>query len=297
MAVNLGGSLQHQPERIHLIFTDPMTANADETQALGPLCWVGDSLISILQPEKGATTAVMNLFMTMLLFIGTLPTWADPNGDAWLAKIDRTARVSAAHLILDVTVTDARGKQKPRTIEIWQKGDEQRLVRMIAPARLAGIGLLASPGGTLHLFLPNYPPARRVVGSKRSDAFMGTDFAIEDLSRMTFADDYTATVAEQIGRETHLVLTSKKDIKEPAFHVWVDSSAVVRKIEHINSSGQTNRRLVLDDVRTIRGTPIPHYMRVNDLARNRTTEARIRRIQIGIDVDDDMFSVAQLERP
>ena len=230
-----------------------------------------------------------------ILFCG-LSAHADPAGDAWLRKIDNTARVTDAHLILDLTVTDARGRQKPRTIEIWQKGDDKRLVRLIAPARLAGIGLLASPGDALHLYLPQYPPARRGVGSKRADTFMGTDFAIEDLSRMTFADDYTASIAEQIGRETHLVLTSKKNASEPALHLWIDSSAVVRKIEHIDSSGQPSRRPILDDVRTINGTPIPHYMKVTDIDRNRVTEARIKRIRIGTNVDDALFSVSQLER-
>ena len=167
--------------------------------------------------------------MPLLMLAATLMAHADPAGDAWLVKIDRTARVIDAHLVMDLTVTDARGRQKPRTIEIWQKGDDRRLVQMIAPPRLAGIGLLASPGDSLHVYLPEYPPARRVVGSKRADAFMGTDFAIEDLSRMTFSDDYTASVAEQTGKETHLVLTSKKDESEPALHLWVDSSAVVRK--------------------------------------------------------------------
>ena len=106
----------------------------------------------------------------------------------------------------------------------------------------------------------------------------------------------TASIAEQIGKETHLVLTSKKDASDPALHLWVDSSAVVRKIEHIDSSGLPSRRLILDDVRTINGTPIPHYMKVTDLARNRVTEARIKRIHIGINVDDALFSVSQLER-
>ena len=122
--------------------------------------------------------------LTSVLFLISVAA-ADEAGDTWLTRIDKTARVDDAHLVLDVEVTDAKGRTNPRTIEIWQKGDERRLVRMVAPARLAGIGLLVSPGEKTHLYLPQYPPARLVVGSKRADAFMGTDFAIEDLSRLT----------------------------------------------------------------------------------------------------------------
>ena len=236
------------------------------------------------------------MFGPLLALAVTLVAHATPTADAWLARIDQTARVSDAHLTLDVTVTDARGRTNPRTIEIWQKGDDRRLVRMMAPARLAGIGLLASPGDTLHLFLPQYPPARRVVGSKRADAFMGTDFAIEDLSRMTFGDAYTAAVKEQTAERTHLVLTATADVDEPPLHVWVDESNVVRKIEHTNNTGEPIRRLILDDIRTIKGTPIPHYMKVTDLGRNRVTEAHITAIEVGAGLDDALFSVSQLER-
>jgi outer membrane lipoprotein-sorting protein len=231
-----------------------------------------------------------------MILVASLCAHAATTGDEWLTRIDDTARVSDAHLTLEVTVTDARGRTKPRTIEIWQKGDNRRLVRLTAPARLAGIGLLASPGDTLHLFIPQYPPARRVVGSKRADALMGTDFAIEDLSRMTFADDYTATVKESSVEQTHLILKSSTDPDEPALHVWVDKAAVVRKIEHMDSSGAPTRRLILDDIRTVNGTPLPHHMKVTDLSRNRVTEAHIKQIEIGTGFDDVLFSVSQLER-
>ena len=118
-----------------------------------------------------------------------------------------------------MNVTDARGRTHPRTIEIWQKGDDRRLVRMIAPARLSGIGLLVSPGETTHLFLPQYPPARRVVGSKRADAFMGTDFAVEDLSRLTYGDTYSASVVDSSGGLTHLKLQHKTDKDTPPTHL------------------------------------------------------------------------------
>ena len=230
------------------------------------------------------------------ILIASLAAHAAPTGNEWLARIDDTARVADAHLTLEVTVTDARGRTKPRTIEIWQKGDERRLVRITAPARLAGTGLLASPGDTLHLFLPQYPPARRIVGSKRADSLMGTDFAIDDLSRMTFGNDFTASLRDHSNGQTHLVLLSKADSKEPALHVWVDKDAVVRKIEHTDSSGAPIRRLILDDIRTINGTPLPHHMKVTDLSRNRVTEAHITQIEIGTGLDDVLFSVSQLER-
>ena len=221
---------------------------------------------------------------------------ADPEGNAWLKRIDDTSRVEDAHLVLDVNVTDARGRTHPRTIEIWQKGDDRRLVRMIAPARLSGIGLLVSPGDTTHLFLPQYPPARRVVGSKRADAFMGTDFAIEDLSRLTYSDTYSASVTDSSEGLTQLRLLHKTDKGTPPILLWVDNEAVIHKIEHLDKSGVSRRTLEMSDVRQVGQAKIPHQIRVTDKKRNRTTDAQIKQIDVGSGIDDAIFSVTQLER-
>lgn len=233
--------------------------------------------------------------LTVLLTLVQMAA-ADATGDVWLARIDATARVEDAHLVLDVTVTDARGRRNPRTIEIWQKGDERRLVRMMAPARLAGIGLLVNPGEKTHMYLPQYPPARLVVGSKRADAFMGTDFAIEDLSRLTYADTYTATVSGAEDGLTKLVLSQKADPKATPTHLFVDDDAVVHRVVHLDAKGQIKRTLEMTDVRPVDSAKIPHHIRVTDSKRGRVTEARIQQITVGSGIDDAMFSVTQLER-
>ena len=167
---------------------------------------------------------------------------------------------------------------------------------MVAPARLAGIGLLVSPGEKTHLYLPQYPPARLVVGSKRADAFMGTDFAIEDLSRLTYADTYNATVSGSEDGLTKLVLTHKTDKKATATHLWVDDEAIVRRVAHLDAKGNTKRALEMADVRAVEDAKVPHHIRVTDTKRGRVTEARIQQISVGSGIDDAMFSVTQLER-
>lgn len=221
---------------------------------------------------------------------------AEGPGDEWLDRIDRTARVASAHLVLDVVVTDSRGRQNPRTIEVWQKGDDKRLVRMVAPARLAGIGLLVSPGEKTHLFLPQYPPARLVVGSKRADAFMGTDFAIEDLSRLTYSSTYTATLGETDGDLTQLTLSQRVDPGAPKTHLWVDDDAVVKRVVHLDKDGNALRELNLSDVQRVGAALLAHTIEVKDTKKGRTTRARIREISVDADIDDAMFSVTELER-
>jgi len=224
---------------------------------------------------------------------------ADEAGTAWLQRIDAAAEVTDAHLQLDLSVTDAQGNTSQRTIEIWQKGTEQRLVRMVTPSRLKGVSLLVRPGGALHLFLPSYPPSRRVVGSKRSNAFMGTDFAMEDLSRMTFAGRFDATVAHTEGDLIQLALTPLEDTGSASLQVWVASSGVpvVHRIDHLDEAGTVTRRLTMARIQAVSGVHLAHEMTVEDLKRGRTTVALVQSVEIGGGLPDHLFTVTHLERP
>jgi outer membrane lipoprotein-sorting protein len=235
--------------------------------------------------------------LPFLLLLFGLHAHADEQGEAWLQRIDDAARVEDAHLILEVEVTDARGQTAPRTLKIWQRGDEERMVRITAPARLKGVGLLVTRDENVYLFLPSYPPARRVVGSKRTDAFLGTDFAVEDLSRLEYVDHYDAIVSGSDGDLTILTLTPRSVTGDKELRLWVDSSAVVHRIDHVNEEGSVTRRLVLDEIREIEGRPIAHHMLVTDLANGRQTEARVSHVQIDSGLPGIELSVGELENP
>ena len=237
----------------------------------------------------------------MFLLFSTLcaPAMADEAGTAWLRKIDAASQVSDAHLTLELTVTDARGVSSKRKIEIWQKGTEQRLVRMVEPARLKGVGLLVGANDTLHLFLPSYPPSRRVRASKRSDAFMGTDFAIEDLSRMTFSERFDAVVASAQADLSELTLTPRDPQEDDAITLWVASAGVpnVHRIEHLDASGTAVRRLTMSDFRSINGTTFAHTLKVEDLRKEQVTNGRVTQVEVGTGLADRIFTVNHLEHP
>lgn len=219
------------------------------------------------------------------------------SGAAWLSHIDAAAAVQDAHMTLELTVTDPRGESASRTIEIWQRGDSQRLVRMTAPSRLRGVGLLVTHGETLHLFLPQFPPARRVVGSSRADAFLGTDFAVDDLARIRYTGAYTAAVAGTEGALTRLTLTPLQKTGDAQILAWVGADGVVRRLDHLDGKGQVTRRLTMSDVREEGGVPLAHRLEVQDLVRGRSTVAVLQSAAINQGLPETLFTVANLESP
>ena len=79
------------------------------------------------------------------------------------------------------------------------------------------------------------------------------------------------------------------------FHVWADTSAAVHKLESINWRGKRRRRLAPKNVCTIHAKPTLHCIPVNEDVRNWTTDARIPRVEIGINFDDFVFGITQPE--
>lgn len=221
--------------------------------------------------------------------------WAGPAEDL-LAEVDAASnRGSDAHIVLNVDTTEANGTPASRTLSIWQKGTDQRLVKFTEPARLAGIALLVPDGDTVYLYLPSYGRVRRIVGEAHGDAFMGTDFAMEDLARLSWADEWTPELVEP----DHLRLTPKDgaDTSSAKVELWVrPDDRLPARVEHYDAAGALVRRIAFDDVRPVDGRPLAHGIVVEDVKRGRTTKASVESAAFDRGIDDSLFSVQSLGR-
>lgn len=221
--------------------------------------------------------------------------WAGPADDL-LAAVDTASNQGAdAHLVLKIDTTETSGAPASRTLEMWQKGTEQRLVKFTEPARLAGIALLVPDGDTVYLYLPSYGRVRRIVGEAQGDAFMGTDFAMEDLARLSWADEWTPELIEP----DHLRLTPKEgaDTSSAKVELWVrPDDRLPAKVEHYDAAGTLVRRIAFDDVRPVDGRPLAHAIVVEDVAKGRTTRASVETAAFDRGIDDSLFSVQSLGR-
>ncbi len=227
------------------------------------------------------------------------PAWA-ADGAAVLERVDAAAaRAQDATLVMDVTVHDGRGGSASRVLKVWQKGDDRRLIKFLEPARLAGVGLLSDPDDTLHLYLPAYGKTRRVVGSGRGDAFMGTDFSMDDLARTRFRDEYSAELTGEDDQYWQIKLVPLK----PADHSHDHMRMRVRKaddlfdrVEFVDDGGQVTRRIEFDDVRPDGGYDVAHSITVTDVDSGRSTEASVREVLFDTGLEDDLFTTRYLMR-
>ena len=230
----------------------------------------------------------------MLYFLVSL-SLADSGAD-WLQKIDQANAIDSAHTTLVLEVTDSKGRVATRKMEIWQLEDHSRVVRMQEPARLKGIALLIQGDDNLNLFLPQYPPARRVLNSNRSDAFLGTDFAIDDLARMQYSTQYSAEYKGKEEKGHHLLLSPLDKKKQQQAELWCDDDGHVLEIQHYNKKGKIARQLEFSMYKDVNGVDLAHSVIVNDLIRNQNTKAKLEKAEVNIELSTEIFTVSNLEK-
>lgn len=211
-----------------------------------------------------------------------------------LERVDAASqRGDDIHLALTIQTTDRRGQQVTRAMTIWQKGDDKRLIRFEKPERLAGISLLVPDGDTVYLFLPAYAKTRRIVGKARGDAFVGTDFAMEDLSRLSWSSEY---VAEKTS-DNVLQLTPAPGATPTSPRVDLvvrPEDALPTTIEHFDMHGAVVRRILFSDYRDVEGRAVAHTILVTDLAHDRSTQATVTAVTFDQGLTDDHFRVDAL---
>ncbi len=216
--------------------------------------------------------------------------------DELLTKVDEAVtRAADAHVILHLQTTDKKGRPVERTIETWQKGDDKRLVRFSEPARLAGTAMLVPDGDTIYLYLPAYGRARRIVGEARGDAFVGTDFAMEDLAATRFSEEWKP---EQTA-DNVLSLTPLPDKKTSSARIELTvrpGDHLPERIVHFDKDGQRLRELTFAEVRDIDGIPLAHSISVENMESGRTTRATVSSAEFDRGLEDTLFTITNLQR-
>ena len=221
--------------------------------------------------------------------------WTDAGAD-WLQKIDQANAIHSAHTTLELKTRDSRGSSSIRKMEIWQLEDHSRLIRMQSPARIKGISLLIQNEENLHLFLPHYPPARRVLNSDRSDAFLGTDFTIDDLARIQYSTQYTATYNGKDEKGHHLLLSPLDSKKRQQAELWCDEAGHVLEILHYHKDGEVIRQLQFSEYQNVNGVDLAHSVIVTNMVAKQSTTAKLKTAEVNITLSDEIFTISSLEK-
>jgi len=178
--------------------------------------------------------------------------------------------------VVDMILTDKDGKVRTRKIT-WLADDtdpvnRQSLIRFLAPKDVEGTGFLeiehAGSENARWLYLPALRKTRRISGSDKSDSFMGTDFAYEDISiedGVNEVDDHRYRIlrSEKMNGADCWVIeaipTSAKEISDSGYgrrEIWITKDHFVRTFaKYWDKNGELMKQLSSTDIKPLPGGP------------------------------------------
>ena len=217
--------------------------------------------------------------------------------------------LNGAEVVATATVRDKSGSA--RVIRFasrsrkYEKNLAKSLVRVTAPADLKGVGLLQiqkkSGDDERHLFLPDLKRARRIVGSSRSGAFVGTDFSYGDMDRKDIREAKAVLKGRvKLGSYDtyHLELTpTGKDALYAKIEAWVRTDNFVPlKSQMYAKSGALLKTLTSKEIQQISGQWFITKSLMVSENENRATELVLDKVKVDDKISDSEFTVQNLER-
>ena len=152
------------------------------------------------------------------------------------------------------------------------------------------------------LYLPAMKKTRRISGSSaKKDYFMGTDFTYDDMGSRNIDEDTHKLLREEDvdGHKCWVLESTSKDSRDIFSKkiAWVRQDCYVAvKVDYYDKQGKLHRELRLSDIEKIDGFWIAQKMDMKNVQTNHETIIIIENPKYNINIDENAFTVAKLEK-
>jgi len=204
-----------------------------------------------------------------------------------------------------VTMTIHRSDwERSLQMKSWTRGDDDALVRFLAPAKDAGNATLKT-GQDMWVFNPKLNQVIKLPPSMMAQSWMGSDFSYNDLSKSE--DILTQYTHRLIGTETaggRTVWTIESTPKPGAPVIWgklvlkLRDDYVIVEETYFDQDMKPARRMTADRIGSLGGRAYPLVMTMHPLdtpgawTRIETSEA-----QFNIAIPPYLFTLSNLQNP
>ena len=228
------------------------------------------------------------------------------SGNEVLNKVSEVSEAETVQITFEMEIHGSRGGVRNRELEVLGKEGERekRLIRFLAPADIAGTGLLSieeNDEEDMHLYLPALDSVRRIVSDEKSDRFMETDFTYNDLALFgggNYSEDYQAEVLEKTAEDYLLeIIPVNEDIEYSYGEMRVDSNDwYPREIKFYDQSGELYKILTNDEIKMVDSNLTAHKVKMEDVQRKTKTILYLTEVSFDKEIEVDKFTVRYLRR-
>ena len=222
------------------------------------------------------------------------------DADALLAKIDQANNpFKDRRYRMKMEIREADGSSRVLLTRVAERGfGTQRFVLYRSPADLKGMGVLVQNRNTLYIYMPSYSRVRRVAMHARKQAFMGSDFTLDDSAQLLYAPDYAPRLVSREGGKVRLELTPKpgKDLAYTKIVLTADESTwLVDQLEYHDDSGlaKTETR---GQVKVVGGKPMQTRVEMVDVRTKHSTLVHVSKVEVELGLKKSLFTRRGLSR-
>jgi outer membrane lipoprotein-sorting protein len=238
-----------------------------------------------------------------LLTLANAAAAPTPNADTLLRQVFDNYRSASSETSVAMTV-HRPDWERHLDMKAWTRGQDDALVRFVAPAKDAGNATLKLDRDTW-VFNPKLNQVIKLPASMMSQSWMGSDFSYNDLSKSEdILTQYTHRVTATETASGHVVWTIESIPKPGAPVVWgkvvlkVRDDDVFTEETFFDQDLKPVRRMQADRIGSLGGRVYPVLMTMHPLdepmrwTRIQTSEGRFN-----ASVPDYVFTLSNLQNP
>jgi len=231
-----------------------------------------------------------------------IPPTTEPTIEQLLKATDDVTRGASSVAVVEMHVK-AKRYERTMKMKIWARGTEKTLVRILEPAKDAGIATL-KVGNNIWNYLPKVDRTIKVPAGMMSGNWMGSHFTNDDLVKESrLSEDFDVELTERPGDNEAgiyvITLVPKPDVAV----VW--GSIVVRvrpdrmpvSIEYKDEEGVLARTMFFEDYRDFDGRRAPAKLTLRPAKKpNEYTEITYRSLDFDVQIPERTFTLQALRQ-
>jgi outer membrane lipoprotein-sorting protein len=226
-----------------------------------------------------------------------------PDADAILKQVFENYRATSSRTTVTMTI-HRPDWERHLEMKAWTRGEEDALVRFIAPMQDAGNATLKL-GRDTWVFNPKLNQVIKLPSSMLTQSWMGSDFSYNDLSK---SDDiitqYTHRIVATDQTAGHTVWTVEAIPKPGAPVVWGKVTMKIRddfvwdEETFFDQDIKPARRMVADKIGTLGDRPYPLTMTMHPLdTPQQWTRIETSEGQFNANIPEYFFTLSNLQNP
>ncbi len=240
------------------------------------------------------------IFTSAILLLPGLQFGQKPTASDIMDRVDKVINGPLDQKItMELKLIDRNGDEKIREIVMYQKGNNKRMTKFLAPADQRGIGFLSLPNGKMYLYLPAFQKVRRIAGHIKNNRFAGTDMTYEDMEAINYNEKWQPELLEDNNDYYILQLKPKENIKTGygSLKIWVlKDKFFPTRIEYYNKKNKLIKILTREAIEKIDGCWIARKSTMENLKTKHTTVISIKDAKFNSGLSDNIFTKRYLKR-